>query len=46
MAGPAAAPGVFRHLALEIPRDEIADRGAEDVIVRDAEGGKEGELAH
>ena len=46
MARPAAAPGVFRHLALEIPRDEIADRGAEDVIVRDAEGGEEGELAH
>ena len=45
MARPAAAPGVFRHLALEIPRDEIADRGAEDVIVRNAEGGEEGELA-
>ena len=45
MARPAAAPGVFRHLALEIPRDEVADRGAEDVIVRNTEGGEEGELA-
>ena len=33
-------------LALEIPRYEIADRGTEDVIVRDTEGGEEGELAH
>ena len=45
MAGPAAAPGVFRLLALEIPRDEVADRGAEDVVVGNAEGGEEGELA-
>ena len=45
MTGPAAAPGVFRLLALEIPRDEVANRGAEDVVVGDAEGGEEGELA-
>ena len=45
MARPAATPGVFRHLALEIPRDEVADRRAEDIIVWDAEGGEEGELA-
>src|SRR5262249_35127106 len=45
MARPAAAPGVFRLLALEIPRDEGADRGAEDVVVRDAESGEESELA-
>ena len=45
MAGPAAAPGVSRLFALEIPWDEIADRGAEDVIVWDAEGSKKGELA-
>ena len=44
MAGPAAAPGVFRHLALEIPRDEIADRGAEDVIVRDPRAVKKASL--
>jgi hypothetical protein len=33
-------------LAAKIPRYEIADRGAEDIIVWDAEGGEEGELAH
>ena len=31
-------------LAAEIPWDEIADGGAEDVVVRDTEGGEEGEL--
>ena len=46
MAGPAAAPGVLRLLAAEIPRDKLADRGAEDIIVWDAEGGEEGKLAH
>ena len=45
MAGPAAAPGVFRLLAFEIPRDDVADWRAEDIIVRDAEGGEEGHLA-
>ena len=45
MARPAATPGVFRYLAPEIPRDELADRRAEDVVVRDAKGGEEGELA-
>ena len=45
MAGSAAAPGVFRLLALEFLRDEVPDRFAEDVVVGDPEGGEEGELA-
>ena len=45
MARPAAAPAIFRLLATEIPRDEVADRRAEDTVVRDAEGGEEGDLA-
>src|SRR5712691_10009184 len=45
MARPATAPGVFRLLAFEIPRDEVADRRAEDIVVWDTEGGEEGELA-
>src|SRR5262249_51524740 len=43
--GPAAAPGVFRLLAFEISRDDVADRRAEDVVVRDTEGSEEGYLA-
>src|SRR5262249_47501826 len=45
MTRTATAPGVSRHLALEIPRDELADRGTEDVVVRNAEGSEKGELA-
>src|SRR5262245_34124130 len=45
MAGPAAAPGVFRLLALEIPRDNVADRRAKDIVVWDTEGSEEGDLA-
>ena len=45
MAGPAAAPGVFRLLALEIPRDDVPNVSAEDIVVWDAEGGEEGDLA-
>ena len=46
MAGPAAAPGVFRHLARKFRGTNLADVRAEDVVVRDTEGGEEGELAH
>ena len=45
MARPAATPGVFRHLALEISWDEVPDRGTKDVIIWDTEGGKKGKLA-
>jgi hypothetical protein len=45
MAGPTAAPGVFRLLAFEIPRDDAADWRAEDIVVRNAKGGEESELA-
>ena len=45
MARAAAAPGVFRLLAFEIPRDDVADVSAEDIVVRDAESGEEGHLA-
>jgi len=45
MAGPAAAPGVFRLLASEIPRDDLADVRAEDAVVGDTEGSEEGHLA-
>src|SRR5580692_9167793 len=45
MARPAAAPGVLRHLALEIPRDEIADPEVLKAVVRNPESGEEGKLA-
>src|SRR5262249_44780757 len=45
MAGAAATPGVSRLLAPEIPRDDVADVRAEDVVVWDTEGGEEGDLA-
>ena len=45
MARSAAAPGVFRCLALEIPWDKVADRGSENVVIRDTESGEEGEFA-
>ena len=45
VAGPAAAPGVFRHLALEIPRRDRADVRVQEVVVGDPEGGEEGQLA-
>ena len=45
MARSAGAPGILRLLTLEVPRDKIADRGPEDVVVGNAEGSKEGELA-
>jgi hypothetical protein len=41
MARSAAAPGVFRLLALEIPRDDVPDVSAEDIVVRDAESCEE-----
>src|SRR5215813_4511096 len=46
MAGPTAAPAVFRLLALEIPRDDVADRHAGEVVVWDTEGSEEGQLAY
>src|SRR5262249_35655175 len=45
MTGPAAAPGVFRLLASEIPRDDVADRRAKDAVVGDTKGSEEGHLA-
>src|ERR1700730_213401 len=45
MAGPAAAPGVLRHLTLEIPWDDVADRGALKAVIRDTEGCEESDLA-
>src|SRR5262245_5619587 len=44
MARSAAAPRVSRHLAPEIPRDEVANWRSEDVVVGNAERGEEGEL--
>src|SRR5262249_482200 len=46
MAGPTAAPAIFRLLALEIPRDDVADRHAGEVVVWDTEGSEEGQLAY
>src|SRR5512132_2217987 len=44
MARPAAAPGVLRLLAFEIPRNDVADVNVEDVVIWDTEGGEEGDL--
>src|SRR5262249_31535566 len=46
MAGPAAAPGVFRLFAFEIPRNDVADLSAVEVVVWDTESGEEGHLAN
>jgi hypothetical protein len=42
MARAAAAPAVLRHLALEIPRDELANPEVLKAVVRNAESGEEG----
>src|SRR5262245_54534960 len=45
MARPAAAPAVFRLLAFEISRDDVADRRAEGTVIGDTKRGEEGDLA-
>src|SRR5215470_8873474 len=46
MARPAAAPAIFGLLAFEIPGDDVADRRAEDAVIRDTEGREECQLTY
>src|SRR5262245_7270185 len=46
MTGSATAPPIFRLFAFEVPRNEIPDRCAEDVVVRDTERREECQLSY